>query len=599
MLNENTKKLILSVIFTLWISLPVPSYANTSLNNETVKMVDIGVLSIRGYEATQKQWQPLIEWLNTEIPQVKFKLHPLTLEQIFSRVERQTLDFVVTNSGQLVLLSRQFPLSWMATMKSRVAGGSTLSIGSTLVVRADSSYSKLDDLEGKKIAAVGESAFGGYTVMLAQWKKEGINLSNYIDNIEFMGFPHDNLIYQLRDHTVEAAIAPICLIEKMAEEGLIDAGQLRVIHNQTPSGFGCQVSTSLYPNWSFAQTGRASPQLAKVITQALFALPEQHVAAKANHSTGWTTPISQLQIDRLFKELNLHPMQSYWWELIFTWFKGNLHWAGLLLLSIALLNAYHFWLEVKFRKNQKLLIETQKKLNEKITMLEHSQRVTIVGELGSSIAHEINQPLSAIRNYSQGGMLRIDKGATGHDVRYVLEKIQSQVIRADLIIRRLRALIKKREIKKQYCLASELVADISQLLAYEFERLTVNFTISQSGEERPLLLDKVGFQQLLLNLLKNGIEACCDNSDFKLLEIHLGFKIDQLQITVTDNGHGLKASAQVLQSAFETTKEKGLGLGLAICNDVVESHCGELSMTNITPQGCRVTVILPYIEESV
>ena len=106
------------------------------------------------------------------------------------------------------------------------------------------------------------------------------------------------------------------------------------------------------------------------------------------------------------------------------------------------MNAYHFWLEYRFSKSKQALLQTQSRLKEKSEQLEHSQRVAIVDELGSSLAHEINQPLAAIRNYSEGGLLRLSKQRPNDDIVPVFHKIQKEVDRADAIIHRLRNLIK-------------------------------------------------------------------------------------------------------------------------------------------------------------
>jgi two-component system sensor histidine kinase TtrS len=273
-------------------------------------------------------------------------------------------------------------------------------------------------------------------------------------------------------------------------------------------GFGCQVSTALYPNWSFAKTGKASEALAKKIARALLDLPERDPAAIAAHSLGWSAPISQLKIDKLYQELDLHPLQKPWWQEALTWLKSNQQWGWTFLLFVVVLNLYHFLLEYRFSRNQRLLIATQNRLKEKNAMLEHAQRVAIVGELGGSIAHEINQPLSAIRNYSQGGLVRINKGSSADDLKVVLEKIQQQVIRADDIVQRLRSLIKKRPLNKQYSNVQALITDAVMLLDHDLIKHQITLSVIESGQVVPVYLDPIGFQQLLLNLVKNSMDAC-------------------------------------------------------------------------------------------
>lgn len=562
---------------------------------ETLNRVDVGVLATRGSLLATQRWQPMMDWLQQQIPNTNFSLHPFTLDEMEAAVRTQSIDFVITNPGQSVILGRQYPLSWLATLKSNLGGRSTFSIGSALVVRTDSSYQTLTDLKGKEVAAVSETAFGGYLTIRRKMQQMGLEPATFFSDIEFSGFPLDAIVYKLRDLHVEGIIIPVCQLETMNKEGLVSGERYRVLDNMAPPGFACELSTPLYPNWSFAKTGKASEWLAKKIARVLLALPEEHPAAVAALSLGWTTPISQLTVDRLYQDLDLHPLQKPWWQEALSWLKANQQWGWALVILILVLNIYHFVLEYRFNKSKRLLLETQHRLKEKNAMLEHAQRVAVVGELGSSLAHEINQPLAAIRNYSQGGLVRIGKGSHADELKPVLEKIQQQVIRADEVVQRLRALINKRPVNKCSSDVEVLLSDTLHLLDHDFDKKQLKVSRLTQGEPVSVFLDPVGFQQLLLNLLTNAADACLMRKDAESHQIVIStaYTEDLVVLTITDNGIGLQASAETLQGAFYTTKNHGLGLGLAICRDVVEDHHGELLLSSATPCGCQATVILP------
>jgi len=412
---------------------------------ESEQVIEVGVLAIRGKLSAQQRWQPTMDWLSERIPGKHFVLKPFNLEEMADAVKGVEVDFVITNPGQAVRLGRQYDLSWMATMTSHNfedrSISNTRSIGSALVVRRMSPYISLEQLSGKPIAAVSENAFGGYLTMRYQVMQQGLNPNHFFSNTQFLGFPIDASLYQLREGHIEAAVVPACLVESMISEGLLVAGQYRIIENQAPEGFRCQVSTPLYPNWSFAKTERASSTLAKQMSQVLFAMPKSSAPAIAANASGWTSPTSLLSIDKLYQQLDMHPLQQPWWKEALIWLKYNQQWAWAFFILVVLLNAYHFWLEYKFSRSKKQLEATLHKLKSKSEQLEHSQRIAVVGELGSSLAHEINQPLAAIRNYSEGGLLRISKNKPLTDIEPVFEKIQSQVDRADAIIQRLRNML--------------------------------------------------------------------------------------------------------------------------------------------------------------
>nr|WP_282449645.1 sensor histidine kinase [Vibrio sp. 1CM2L] len=580
---------------------------------ESEQVIEVGVLAIRGKLSAQQRWQPTMDWLSERIPGKHFVLKPFNLEEMADAVKGVEVDFVITNPGQAVRLGRQYDLSWMATMTSHNfedrSISNTRSIGSALVVRRMSPYISLEQLSGKPIAAVSENAFGGYLTMRYQVMQQGLNPNHFFSNTQFLGFPIDASLYQLREGHIEAAVVPSCLVENMISEGLLVAGQYRIIENQAPEGFRCQVSTPLYPNWSFAKTERASSALAKQMSQVLFAMPKSSAPAIAANASGWTSPTSLLSIDKLYQQLDMHPLQQPWWKEALIWLKYNQQWAWAFFILVVLLNAYHFWLEYKFSRSKKQLEATLHKLKSKSEQLEHSQRIAVVGELGSSLAHEINQPLAAIRNYSEGGLLRISKNKPLTDIEPVFEKIQSQVDRADAIIQRLRNMIKKRSSEKSQTDIEQLLTDTIELLQFRLHKHKITIERYAVGKPIKLNVDSVGLQQVIVNLINNGTDACNaqqhreqsaasdidnKNSEPATIKVITEYQPDKIMLSIIDNGTGLDFTEQEVTQAFVSSKENGLGLGLAICQDVIEDHSGQMTITSLTPHGCHVAVTLPF-----
>ncbi|WP_286303246.1 sensor histidine kinase [Vibrio apostichopi] len=581
--------------------------------NEPDQIIEVGVLATRGKLSAQQRWQPTMDWLSERIAGKHFVLKPFNLEEMAEAVKGVTVDFVITNPGQAVRLGRQYALSWMATMTShnfeQPGANNTQSIGSALVVRRMSPYISFEQLSGKPIAAVSENAFGGYLTMRYQVMQEGLNPNHFFSDTQFLGFPIDASLYQLREGHIEAAVVPACLVESMINEGLLVAGQYRIIGNQAPEGFRCQVSTPLYSNWSFAKTERASSALAKQMSQVLFSMPKSSAPAIAANASGWTSPTSLLSIDKLYQQLDMHPLQQPWWKEALIWLKYNQQWAWAFFLLVVLLNAYHFWLEYKFSRSKKQLEATLHKLKSKSEQLEHSQRIAVVGELGSSLAHEINQPLAAIRNYSEGGLLRISKNKPLTDIEPVFEKIQSQVDRADAIIQRLRNMIKKRSSEKSQTDIEQLLTDTIELLQFRLQKHKITIDRHAVGKPIQLHVDPVGLQQVIVNLINNATDACNaqqhreqsaasdidnKNSEPPTIKVITEYQPDKVMLSVIDNGTGLDFTEQQVTQAFVSSKENGLGLGLAICQDVIEDHSGQMAIKSLTPHGCHVSVTLPF-----
>ncbi|WP_065675806.1 sensor histidine kinase [Vibrio celticus] len=616
-----TVRNLISIISLCWLSLTAgmclaaqtDQEVTTTSTVESEQVIEVGVLAIRGKLSAQQRWQPTMDWLSERIPGKHFVLKPFNLEEMADAVKGVEVDFVITNPGQAVRLGRQYDLSWMATMTSHNfedrSISNTRSIGSALVVRRMSPYISLEQLSGKPIAAVSENAFGGYLTMRYQVMQQGLNPNHFFSNTQFLGFPIDASLYQLREGHIEAAVVPSCLVENMISEGLLVAGQYRIIENQAPEGFRCQVSTPLYPNWSFAKTERASSALAKQMSQVLFAMPKSSAPAIAANASGWTSPTSLLSIDKLYQQLDMHPLQQPWWKEALIWLKYNQQWAWAFFILVVSLNAYHFWLEYKFSRSKKQLEATLYKLKSKSEQLEHSQRIAVVGELGSSLAHEINQPLAAIRNYSEGGLLRISKNKPLTDIEPVFEKIQSQVDRADAIIQRLRNMIKKRSSETSQTDIEQLLTDTIELLQFRLHKHKITIERYAVGKPIKLNVDPVGLQQVIVNLINNATDACSaqqhreqsatsdidnKNSEPATIKVITEYQPDKIMLSIIDNGTGLDFTEQEVTQAFVSSKENGLGLGLAICQDVIEDHSGQMTITSLTPHGCHVAVTLPF-----
>ncbi|MGY3892542.1 sensor histidine kinase [Aeromonas enterica] len=570
--------------------------------------IRIGVLATRGPALARAQWQPLMRWLDQRVPGHRFVLHPLGLDDLAEAVALEHLDFVITNPGQSVSLARQYPLAWLATLKSP-AGGDNLAIGAALVVPAQAPYRHWQDLKGQPVAAVSENAFGGYLAYRFEADERGVRLDNFFSAVRFTGFPLDRLIERLAAGEVAAAIVPVCQLERMVREGKAARGAFRVLDDQAPPGFGCQSSTRLYPNWSFAKTEQATPELALAVTRALFDLPFDSEAAIAADSTGWTVPTSELAIDRLLKALDRHPLQGPWWQAAWHWLRQHQQWGWGALALVLLLGGHHLLLQYLFNRSQRRLLAARHQLEQKGRQLAQARRLAELGELGANVAHEINQPLTAIANYSQGALLRLDRltqdpaqAAAHASLRQALEQIGLQVQRITQTVNRLRTRLQKRPPRLEPCDLLTLMDDLRPLIDQMLAPLDVNFILHWRGQPRRLPLDGIGMEQLLVNLIKNGAESAAQRARTSTqapaqeparVELLIAFEADRLLLEIRDNGAGLRVPVSELQQAFYSDKPDGMGLGLAICRDVVESHHGQFTLDNLSPHGCLARVTLP------
>jgi len=236
-----------------------------------------------------------------------------------------------------------------------------------------------------------------------------------------------------------------------------------------------------------------------------------------------------------------------------------------------------------------------------------SSRLITMGEMASSVAHELNQPLTAITNYCNGMVSRVKADAIDKDALVAaLGKTARQAERAGQIIHRIRAFVKKSEPQRQPSHAKAIVEDAVELASIELRRRNVAIHHYVAQRLPVLQCDPILIEQVLLNLLKNGAEAI-DTAQMPASRRHIELRViprhtpeegGVIEFSVTDMGPGLPEEVLArLYEAFFSTKAEGMGIGLSLCRSIVESHRGRIKAQNLyngtSVTGCRFAFTLP------
>ena len=246
------------------------------------------------------------------------------------------------------------------------------------------------------------------------------------------------------------------------------------------------------------------------------------------------------------------------------------------------------------------LKQAQEALRSREAELAHTTRVMTMGEITSSIAHEINQPLGSIVNYGNACLRLLKAGSADlTEIATALSAIVNDANRASAIIARIRALSKKAPPVMAALQVRELLADILPLVRHELTRRRIALKTVLPGDLSPILGDRIQLQQVLLNLVMNSIEAMKKVPEdqrqlFMEAQSHVSEDKSFVLITVTDSGIGLTAEdLPKLFQTFYTTKAEGMGMGLAISRSIVEAHGGRLWVTPNTDLGATFQFTLP------
>ena len=235
-----------------------------------------------------------------------------------------------------------------------------------------------------------------------------------------------------------------------------------------------------------------------------------------------------------------------------------------------------------------------KRIQELQGELLHVTRMTAMGEMASALAHEINQPLTALLNYTSAAR-RMAKnfGEPGAKLVDILERAVEQTERAGLIIRRLRNFIEKREPDRSAEDINKVVEDAIALGMAGFRDTGTKWILKVEPGLPQVFIDKVQIQQILVNLVRNATEAMSGRNK-RQLTISTGLEGSDVEIAVSDTGTGLPDDVvSRLFHPFVTTKERGMGMGLSICRTIAEAHGGRLWLASNTSEGATFKLSLP------
>ncbi|MEN9358217.1 MAG: hypothetical protein RL695_2388 [Pseudomonadota bacterium] len=228
--------------------------------------------------------------------------------------------------------------------------------------------------------------------------------------------------------------------------------------------------------------------------------------------------------------------------------------------------------------------------------LQATSRLVTMGEMASTLAHELNQPLAAISSYNTGCMNKLDSGKyTPEELRGAMEKLGVQAQRAGKIIRRVHDFVRKSEPQLADCDLAEVIDDAVGFIEHLAQKRSVRIEREIPGWRQPLLADQVMIEQVLLNLMRNAIEAMSETPpESRRLSVRVTQHDGLIEVRVIDNGSGIADSVmERLFTPFFSTKPNGMGMGLNICRSIIEYHKGRLWVENNPDGGTTFAFTLP------
>jgi two-component system sensor histidine kinase TtrS len=437
----------------------------------------------------------------------------------------------------------------------------------------------LADLKGKRVAAVGENAFGGFQVAWREFRRQDVEPEDFA-RLDFVGFPMQHIVTTVARNQVDAGIVRACLLEELARDGAIRLTDFKVLSLRRVEGFACGLSSDLYPDWPIATLRHTDLHLAKAVATALLSMP----ASPTGYA--WTVPADYQAVHELFRDLQIGPyaylrettlqaLAYRYWPLLLLFFAAL---AGWIVHAIRVEQQVHArTAALRQALAQRDAAEAGMRAHQE--QFDHLSRLSILGELSGTLAHELNQPLATIANYAQSLVRRLDSGRyTPAILAEASQEIAAQAARAGGIVRRIRTFARKRAAVRERRPLADMVREAVALFGGMLPGAPRMDIADRLPPGTLVEADALQIEQVLLNLLKNAADAMQElPPDARAIDVTLEREGRTYRIAIRDRGVGLApASTQQLFEPFFTTKPDGMGLGLSICKTIVEAHGGRL-----------------------
>lgn len=231
---------------------------------------------------------------------------------------------------------------------------------------------------------------------------------------------------------------------------------------------------------------------------------------------------------------------------------------------------------------------------------EHLMRLSIMGEMAANIAHELNQPLTALISYCGTAMAHLRESAVQPDkLKDILSHASEQAHHASSIISHIRSFVSKGQTSKRPIEIDRTIQEMSKLLDWELFNSQVTIALDLDGRRREVMANSVQIEQVLLNLVRNSIEAI-NNAHITNGRLTLRTRVKddrRFTVTIEDNGPGIEAAMQDhLFDAFHTSHASGMGMGLSICRSIIQEHKGKIWLDKPGPGGATFCIRLPLYE---
>lgn len=519
--------------------------------------------------------------------QYDLEFRSMPVPELERAARERRVDLVLGSAGLVVRLADAGAKPIVTTL-GHGAINANQNEGSAFLVRRDrEDLQTIGDLAGSHLIANRPSGFSGYLIAMGEIALAGNDPDHFFSSRTFIGAQNASheIARRIRYGFADAGILRLCAWEELLQNDPSAAEDLRILAPKK-SKSACVHSTDLYPAHTLAALPHVTPEAVTATTLAFLRM------TPTERGRSWAVATDYLSIDKLFRALKTGPYR-YLREPVWKRFLAEYFPFILIFLGVALLFLWQF--ENTKRLLEKRTLEVRRlarKEAEQERRLLFLERNTMVSQLSSMLAHELHQPLAAIRLYARGLVKLVARTNPSPEVTEAADAIADEATRAKEIVERVRAYARNRRAQR----VPTALSDILQNAVSHFQsgaKAPVPLTIT-GDKNVTVSVSALEIELVIVNLLKNAREAAMKGPSPKI-SIAVRHDGRRVEIDVRDNGPVVtKETLERLTMPVSSEKPEGLGLGLGIARGILEQHAGTLRFRSNAPEpGLTASVLLP------
>lgn len=543
---------------------------------------------------------PTIEYLSEQLPQYNLKIEEISHLKLTEDLEKKKPDFLLSSSGIYSDLLNSHGVQQIVTRRRTDSPNVSASVGSAIIVRNDRKDLKdIRDLKNKIVAAYHPDNFEAWTTAQNEIAKAGFDPEKFYKKIVFTHYLSPDISTLVAGGVVDAGILPSCRLEKLLELGLARKGEFRVLNPKNDGG--CLHTTELFPDAVFSHFPSAGSQAVRDVAVALMG-----GQIKENKAFEWLPAANFLAVYDLQRNLKIGNFAHLRVQTLQGFIEKNMHWlifAGVLIL-FALVHIVRVNMLVKKTTRNLLLAVHEKemierKIRENKEKLEKLEKGRALGHITAIFAHEVKQPVTALIYYASilSEVFQLQK-SKDPVVQESVEQMSNLAKRISEIVEHVRSHVKTGTGVKVKCDLEQVLSSAVKSLKAGGEFREENFIQLEVQKGSYVLAEPLEIELAFLNLLKNSAAAVIGRSSPQI-QVKVKLKEDHWIVTIADNGKNI--SPEMLKQFGKAMPGKsstgGLGIGLSMVVEIIQSLGGNVSFHRREPYGLVVEVKIPKFDD--